>query len=145
MIVLDTNVLSEMVRPNPASAVVEWLDVQPASGLATTSITAAELFAGVARLPDGRRRARLTDEIAASLADLRGPLLPFDIDAAWEYAEVVASRTRMGRCIEIADAQIAAVCRVRGATLATRNVKDFEGVGVEVVNPWTVDLDVDER
>jgi toxin FitB len=145
VIVLDTNVLSEMVRPSPALAVVEWLDVQPASDMATTSITAAELFAGVARLPDGRRKDYLTDEIAASLADLRGPLYPFDIDAAREYAEVVASRTRMGRPIEIADAQIAAICRARGATLATRNVKDFDGVGVEVVNPWTADLDADER
>lgn len=144
MIVLDTNVLSEMVRPIAASAVIEWLDVQPASDLATTAITAGEVFSGVALLPDGRRKARLTDEIAASLADLGGRIYPFNLDAAREYAEVVASRRRMGRPVEIADAQIAAICRSRGASLATRNVSDFEGVGVQVVNPWTADLDVDD-
>lgn len=145
MIVLDTNVLSELTRPAPAAAMTEWLDLQAKSELVTTAVSAAEMLAGVARLPPGKRRANLAATVAAVLGVFDDRMLSFDGRAAAEYAEIAASRIRKGRPIGILDAHIAAICRARGAVLATRNVKDFEGVGVEVVNPWTADLDADER
>lgn len=145
MIVLDTNVLGELTRPNPALAVPEWVDVHPESELATTSVTLAESLYGVARLPNGRRKAELERVVAAIFDRFRSRIWSFDASAASEYADLVAARYRAGRPISFEDAQIAAICRSRGAVLATRSVKDFEGVGVEVVNPWTADLDADER
>jgi predicted nucleic acid-binding protein len=144
VIVLDTNVLGELTRPNPASAVFEWVNVQPASELVTTSVTLAESLYGVARLPDGRRKAELARVASAIFDRFRGRIWSFDASAAQEYADLVAARFRLGRPISVQDAQIAAICRSRGAVLATRNVKDFEGVGVAVVNPWTADLDTDD-
>lgn len=137
MIVLDTNVLSELMRPTPDRAVVDWVDAVPADELATTAVTAAELLYGVARLPTGRRRSRLADAVGAVLeVDFRGRVLPFDLLAAVEYAEVVRAREASARPVGVADAQIAAICRLLGASLATRNVADFTGTGVEVVDPW---------
>lgn len=145
MIVLDTNVLGELTRPNPAPDVLEWVDVQPASELATTSVTLAESLYGVARLPDGRRKIELERVVVAIFDRFQGRIWSFDVSTANEYADLVAARFRDGRPISFEDAQIAAICRARGATLATRNVKDFDGVGVEVVNPCTADLDADEH
>ncbi|GIG36420.1 type II toxin-antitoxin system VapC family toxin [Cellulomonas pakistanensis] len=138
MIVLDTNVVSEIFRPEPAPRVVAWLE-DLTGDVAITAVTLAELLAGVRRLPDGRRRSALVEQVDLALEPYRATraILPFDVAAAEQYADVLAARERAGRPIHTADAQIAAICRVHGATCATRNVKDFADTGVEVVDPWT--------
>lgn len=137
MIVLDTNVLSELTRQAPDVGVLTWLDSLPVDRVATTAVTAAELLYGVARLPDGRRKKGLTAAAYALINDdFRGRVEPFDAQAAARYAVVVAACERLGRPVSVADAQIAAICHTRHATLATRNTKDFEDTGIELVNPW---------
>lgn len=137
MIILDTNVMSELIRKSPDPGVVDWLDSFPADDVATTAITAAELLYGVSRLSPGRRKSALFDAVNALLdEDLEGRVLPFDSTAAGHYAEVVAGRERLGRPIAVADAQIAAVCHARGRALATRNTKDFTDTGIELMDPW---------
>lgn len=137
MIVLDTNVLSELTRPAPEPDVVAWMDAQPVSELVTTAVTAAEMRYGVARLPDGRRRSQLAVSVQAMLdIDFSGRIEAFDDAAARQYPQVVTVRDRLGRPITLADAQIAAICRARGARLATRNTSDFEDTGVSLINPW---------
>ncbi|MGH3319228.1 MAG: type II toxin-antitoxin system VapC family toxin [Streptosporangiaceae bacterium] len=137
MIIVDTNVLSELIRQAPDPGVVGWVDSLPATEVATTAITAAELLFGVGRLPDGRRKTELADAVHALLhEDFRERIEPFDTLAAVQYAAVVSDRERLGRPITISDAQIAAICRAHHATLASRNVKDFEDTGVEVIDPW---------
>lgn len=139
MIVLDTNVISEIFRSLPEPRVVDWLASLEAD-VAMTSVTLAELLAGVRRLPNGRRRDELTMRIDMALAPYRGgrAVLPFDDAAADRYADVLVSRESAGLPISTADAQIAAICLAHGATCATRNVKDFQHTGVELVNPWNV-------
>lgn len=140
MIVLDTNVISELLRGEPDEGVVEWVDSLDASAVATTAITAAELLYGAARLPDGRRKKMLREAIGGLLAeDLGGRIEPFDAAAAAAYATLVDERERAGRPIGMADAQIAAICRKLGAALATRNTSDFEDTGVDVLDPWRRD------
>ena len=137
MIVLDTNVISELSRRVPDPGVLSWLDSLAVSDVATTAITAAELRYGVARLPDGRRKRELTGMIEGILTeDFHGRVLPFDERSSAQYADVVAGRERIGRPIGVADAQIAAVCRDLNAILATRNTADFEETGIELINPW---------
>ena len=138
MIVLDTNVISEIFRPEPEARVVTWLEGLTGD-VAITAVTLAELLAGVHRLPEGQRRTALVEQVDLALEPYRATraILPFDAAAAEQYAEVLAVRERVGRPIHTADAQIAAICRVHGATCATRNVKDFDGTGIDVVNPWT--------
>lgn len=137
MIVLDTNVISELTRQAPAPGVMSWLDSLMAAEVATTAITAAELLYGVARMPDGHRKAELAAAIHGLLSDdFQGRVLSFDEPAAQRYADIVAGRERLGRPIRMADAQIAAICRTTDATLATRNTDDFEETGVELLNPW---------
>lgn len=139
MIVLDTNVLSELARSTPDEGVLRWLDALPADEFATTAITAAELWYGVARLPDGRRKSELANVIDALLnEDFLGRVEAFDVHAAARYAVVVAGRKTHGRPISTADAQIAAICHTRHATLATRNIKDFHDTGIELIDPWHV-------
>jgi toxin FitB len=139
LIVVDTNVISELTRQKPAHGVLSWLDSLPAGAVATTAITAAELLYGVARLPDGRRKTELTAAVHGLLRDdFHGRVLAFDEPAADRYAEIVAHRERLGRTIAMPDAQIAAICSALGATLATRNVAGFEDTGVELINPWNV-------
>jgi|SRR5690625_2433550 len=140
MIVLDTNVISEIFRPSPEPRVVEWL-VSLTGDVSITSITLAELLAGVRRLPDGRRKDELAQRIEEAVAPYRGSrsVLAFDDDAAERYAEVLASREAAGAPVSTADAQVAAICLAHGATCATRNVKDFHHTGVELVDPWKVD------
>jgi len=137
MIVLDTNVISELMSPKPDAAVMAWIGEQPIAGLFTTSLTQAEIFYGLALLPEGRRR---DDLIAAARpifeSDLAGRVLPFDTDAADAYPAIAASRRQAGRAISQIDAQIAAIVRSRGARLATRNVADFDDCGITVVDPW---------
>ena len=136
MIVLDTNVVSEMTRQAPADAVKDWFDRQV--DLYTTAITQAEMLYGLERMPKGRRRDELFESLADIFNDLfAGRILSFDSVAAVSFAQVTAGRERIGRPIKQPDAQIAAIARARGASLATRNVRDFEHCGITVINPWT--------
>jgi predicted nucleic acid-binding protein len=137
VIILDTNIISELARPVPEPRVVSWLDSLSAEETAITAITAAELWYGVLRLPAGRRKNELSDIVHAIVnADFHGRIEPFDVLAATQYAEVVAERDRIGRPISTPDAQIAAICRVLAATLATRNTPDFTGTGIALIDPW---------
>jgi toxin FitB len=138
MILLDTNILSELMRPTPEAAVEQWLADQPAASVFISAITEAELRYGLALMPPGKRRSDLAVEIENMLGeDFSGRILPFDSPAAVAFAEIAAERRQAGRPISQADAQIAAIARSRGAALATRNVPDFEGCGVEIINPWS--------
>lgn len=137
MIVLDTNVLSELVKSTPEQRVIDWLDSLTTREVGTTAVTAAELWYGVRRLPDGRRKSILAAGVDAVLyEDLRGRIEVFDTAAANRYADIVTARERKGRPIAAADAQIAAICASRHATLATRNVDDFTDTGIDIINPW---------
>lgn len=137
MIVLDTNVVSELMRPDPQPQVLKWLSGQRRSALYTTSITKAEVFFGVALLPAGSRKAALGREARRMFdGDFVDRVLPFDSTAAEYYAEIVVARRRAGNPIETLDAQIAAIALATGATVATRNVTDFTDCGVAVINPW---------
>ncbi|MGH6898272.1 MAG: type II toxin-antitoxin system VapC family toxin [Geminicoccaceae bacterium] len=137
MIVLDTNVLSEMMRPAPDSTVAAWISARPASSLFTTTVTQAEILYGLGLLPSGKRRAGLEAAVGEMFAtDFAGRVLPFDQAAAQAYAEIALARRRAGRPITQFDAQIAAIARSRDAGVATRNVADFEGCGIGVIDPW---------
>lgn len=137
MIVLDTNVLSELVRPAPSPEVIEWIDAQNSTDLVITALTAAEVRAGVALLPSGRRKQDVGIRMELLLTEtFAGFVLAFDIDSSAHYADMVASRSRAGRPISTFDAQIAAVCRQHEALLATRNIADFTDTGVQLINPW---------
>src|SRR5688572_11760326 len=134
MILLDTNVLSELMRPKPAESVVRWMALQPATGLYTTSVTQAEILHGILLLPQGRRRQAFEAAAEAMFdRDFHGRILPFGSDAARPYASIAAARRRAGRPISHFDAQIAAIARVAGADLATRNVADYDGCGVRLI------------
>jgi len=138
MIVLDTNVLSELMRRQSEARVVEWVDEQDARKLAITAITVAELLYGVARLADGRRKAELAAAVGALVReDFSGRVLPFDGEAAEHYADLVAARECGGRPVGMAHAQIASICRSHGATLATRNTRDYTETGIGLLDPWT--------
>jgi hypothetical protein len=137
MIILDTNVLSELMKPAPGESVVRWMSAQAATSLYTTSITQAEILHGVMLLPSGRRRnAVKTAAEAMFKEDFAGRILPFGSDAADPYADIAVERRRAGRPISHFDAQIAAIARSAGAGIATRNVADFDDCGVKVINPW---------
>jgi hypothetical protein len=136
MIVLDTNVLSELMKPEPAAPVVRWTATQPAALLYITSITLAEVMHGILRLPKGKRRTALEAAEAMFAEEFPGRILAFGSEAAHPYAEIVSERSRAGRPISHFDAQIAAIARTHGADLATRNVNDFAGCGVRIINPW---------
>ncbi|PWK31825.1 type II toxin-antitoxin system VapC family toxin [Pseudomonas sp. OV226] len=137
MIVLDTNVLSEFMRVEPEPAVLDWVDALPAMDLAISAITVAEILHGIARLPFGKRKQKLESHAMAMFEeDFAGRILPFDAHAAVEYATLVAGAEAKGRAVSMADAQIAAICRSHGASIATRNIRDFEFSGIEVINPW---------
>lgn len=136
MIVVDTNVVSELMRPSPSPAVVDWSRARSRQELYTTAITLAEIRYGIERIPAGRRKTRLraiADDVFAAF-DQR--ILAFDSAAAAAYAGIVIDRERGGQPIDGFDAQIASVCRVRKAKLATRNHKDFEGTGITLIDPW---------
>jgi predicted nucleic acid-binding protein len=137
MIVLDTNVISELMRDSPQQTVLTWFGAQPASSLFVTTVTEAEILTGIALLPDGRRRSGLAESADRVFTALfAGRILVFDSDAANIYAEIFAQRHAAGRPISQADCQIAAIARSREAAISTRNVTDFEGVGVELIDPW---------
>ena len=137
MIVLDTNVLSEEMKPTPEPAVHGWLARQNPLDLFTTAVTEAEILYGVAIKPDGRRKRGLEAAAQRVLGLFAGRALPFDSAAAREFVQIVTDRRRAGGPIEDFDAQIAAITRSRGMTLATRDSLDFTGTGVQVVDPWS--------
>jgi len=137
MIVLDTNVLSELLRPIPAPRVEAWLAAQEGASVYFTSVGEAELRYGVAILPAGRRRTTIGAAIDDILdEDFRDRILPFDREAARAYAAIAAERRAAGRPISQFDCQIAAIARANGASVATRNTGDYEGCGVPVIDPW---------
>ena len=137
MVLLDTNVVSELMKAEPAGDVMAWINAAPTAALFVSTITQAEILYGIALVPSGKRRDALSRAARAVFDNsFRGRILPFDSDAAEAFAALAAERRQAGQPISQADAQIAAIARSRGATLATRNIKDFEGCGIEVVNPW---------
>lgn len=137
MIVLDTNVLSELMRPAPSEAVLRWVSGHPAAGLFTTTVTQAEILFGIALLPEGRRRSDLLMAAGQMFAeDFAGRVLPFDAMAATAFASIAAGRRQKGRPTGAFDAQIAAIAASRGAALATRNVADFLDCELPIINPW---------
>lgn len=138
MIILDTNVLCEFMKPLPEPKVVLWLRNQPSASLFTTSITQAEIHYGICLLPEGKRRTALQDAAAEMFReDFAGRILAFGCQEARLYAELAAERRSLGKPISQSDAQIAAIARSSGARLATRNVVDFEECGLEILNPWS--------
>ncbi len=137
MIVLDTNVLSEMLRPTPDLRVHAWFERQPRSSMFTTAVTRGEILRGIRVLPEGQRRLSLWEAALKIFNDeFAGRILGYDSQSADHYAEIGAIRRAAGRPISQFDAQIAAVTRSHGAALATRNVKDFEECGINIINPW---------
>jgi predicted nucleic acid-binding protein len=136
MIIIDTNVISEFMRAVPEPRVVDWLDSCDTAELWLTAITAAELHAGINKLAPGEKRARLAGAVADTLDEFDGRILPFDADAALVYGELVGPLLAKKLQFPIMDYQLAAIALVRGASLATRNAKDFTATGVAVINPW---------
>ncbi|MDO4905496.1 MAG: type II toxin-antitoxin system VapC family toxin [Lautropia sp.] len=137
MIILDTNVVSEVIRPTPDTNVLAWLDSRHRASLFTTTITRAELLYGVGILPEGQRKRALHKVVLDVLdIDLDGHVLGFDRDAADAFADIASLRKNAGRPITGFDAMIAAIARAHGASLATRNIKDFVDCGIELINPW---------
>ena len=137
MILLDTNVLSALMRDPPDPAVVRWLDQQPAESIWTTSITVFEVRMGLALLPDGRRQRTLQALFELLLAeDLQHRVLDFDSAAAARAAELAARRQRAGRPVDMRDTQIAGIALARHAAVATRNVRHFGDLDVPVIDPW---------
>ena len=140
MIIVDTNVVSELLRPTPEPRVEGWLAAQDGFDIYLTAISEAELRYGVAIMDNGKRRDGLADAIDRILRDdMAGRVLAFDSAAAEAYATIAASRRAAGRPIAQADCQIAAIARARGATVATRNTADFDGCGIDLINPWTAE------
>ncbi|HXY56962.1 MAG TPA: type II toxin-antitoxin system VapC family toxin [Methylocystis sp.] len=135
--ILDTNVLSEVMKPTPSAAVASWMRRQPLRSLFTAAICHAEILAGIAVLPRGRRRAEFEAMAAAMFAhDFDGRILPFDSEAATFYASLFADRRQIGRPIATADLIVAATARAHEAIVVTRDVGGFEGCGLTLVNPW---------
>lgn len=137
MIVVDTNVLSELMKPQASGAVVGWIAAQERDAVFVTVVTLAEIAYGLDIMPVGRRREahqQMADEIFD--IDFADRLLPFDRRAAREFGELVGSRRRAGRPIQPLDAMIAAIARANRMAVATRNVEDFAGCGVDLINPW---------
>ncbi|HEY0260392.1 MAG TPA: type II toxin-antitoxin system VapC family toxin [Lacisediminihabitans sp.] len=135
MIVLDTNVLSEPLRAQPDPRVLGWFAALTEE-TTLTAISVGEILIGVRRLPEGRRRSGLTAAIDRLLASYADQVMPYDEPAARVYAGLQESRRAAGRPLSVEDGMIAAVCLHRGARLATRNVRDFDGLGVDLINPW---------
>ena len=137
MILLDTNVLSELMRAKPDPNVIAWVDAQRSSDLAISSITVAEILYGIARTPDGKRKDALYAVATVMFEeDFAGNILAFDADAAVHYADLIAASEGRGKIADMADGQIAAIARLHGAWIATRNVRHFEDFGLPLVNPW---------
>jgi toxin FitB len=139
MILLDTNVISEIYRPEPNTAVITWIDAQPTPLLYLCTPVLAELWFGMERLESGARKDRLQATIERFESDLyRDRILVLDIAAAAEYGRLAAKRRRSGRPIDQMDALIAAIAAVNGATIATRNIRDFSDLGIELIDPFDI-------
>ena len=136
MILLDTNVLSEIMRAAAEPRVLRWLSAQPGTSLYTTAISEAEVLAGLAALPKGKRRSALETAASGLFADFHARILPFDSAAARQFPMIATARRRAGRPIAFADAQIASIARAAGATVATRDGGGFADCGIVVVDPW---------
>ena len=137
MILLDTNVLSELMRANVSPQVVEWLDLQSASDLYICAVTRAEIELGICLLPDGRKKQQITQAALGMFDEFSGRCLPFEENSAIQYAKLVARRQKSGRPISVEDAQISAIALVYGMQLATRNTRDFALVEeLDLINPW---------
>src|SRR5271155_6265774 len=138
MFILDTNVLSNAMASDPAPAVAAWIAAQPPDLLFTVSVCQAEILSGIAVLPQGRRRASLEAAANAMFGeDFAGRVLPFDSEAAIAYADVFSARRRAGRPAATADLMIAAIARTKGASVVTRDTRDFEDCGLTLIDPWT--------
>jgi len=136
MIILDTNVLSELMRPRPEATVIAWLDRQPQTSIWTTSVTVLEIRFGLQVMPAGRRRVIYTQGFEGLLNGIDHRIAPFDSEAAQQASTLMASRKLQGRPRELRDTMIAGIVLARRATLATRNISHFDDVAATVVNPW---------
>lgn len=137
MILLDTNVLSELMRQTPWPSVIRWMDEQPAASLYISAITVAEIKLGICLLPEGKRRQMLNDAADEMFKEFSDRCLSFDENAAGKYAILTSRRMNIGRPISVEDAQIAAIALFHGMALGTRNTKDFDDISeLEVINPW---------
>ena len=138
VLVFDTNVLSELMRPTPSAAITSWVAERATSSLHLTAVSEAELRYGLAIMPPGRRRDGLAEGLERMLrTGFANRILPFDSAAASAYAEIAAARRAMGRPMPEADCQIAAIARSRDMAVVTRNVRDFADAGIDVIDPWT--------
>lgn len=137
MIILDTNVISEAFKPAPNSTVMKWLDAQEPETLFITTISLAEMLAGIYKMPEGRRRAELSNLVEnKTTSAFNNRILAFDTQSAVAFGAVNARAFAVGNPISFADCAIAAIASERGFMLATRNVRDFKGTGIEIFNPW---------
>jgi predicted nucleic acid-binding protein len=137
MILLDTNVVSEPLRQAPDARVTEWIDAQAIETLFLSAITVAELRAGMALLPAGKRRSGLQESLETRVLPLfAGRVLPFDLGCTQSYAELMAKARATGLAISSADAYIAAIATAKGLTVAARDTGPFKAVGAKVINPW---------
>jgi predicted nucleic acid-binding protein len=136
MLILDTPILAEVIRPNPDPRIGRWLGMQPRDDLYTTSLAQADILYGVERLPPGKRHSDLLAAVVEIFAFFEKRVLAFDPDAARAYPQILLNRKMMNAPIEPANAMLAAITRSRGAILATRHAEQFSGCGIRVVNPW---------
>jgi toxin FitB len=136
MILLDTNVVSEAMKPEPDSAVRRWLDEQAAETLYLSSVTIAELMFGIGALPDGKRKDKLADALDGVMELFADRVLPFDSDAARHYANLAVKARAAGRGFPTPDGYIAAIAASRGFVVATRDTSAFDAAGMEVIDPW---------
>ena len=137
MIVLDTNVVSEAMKPEPEPAVRDWLDEQAAETLYISSVTVAELLFGIGALPDGRRKQKLTAALDGMIPLFEGRILAFDTDAARHYADLAVAARKAGKGFPTPDGYIAAIATAHGFTVATRDASAFSAAGVPIIDPWT--------
>jgi predicted nucleic acid-binding protein len=135
VILLDTNVISELVKPQPDPRVVSWTR-RSAAALAVPTIAVAEMAFGIEKMAQGRRREELLDALRRLVTEFADRLFDFNVNAAWAYGRMLAHARRVGRPMALPDALIAAIAQANGCALATRNVKDFTSTGLELVNPW---------
>ncbi len=138
MIILDTNIISEMMKTSPSRNIISWLDSQDATKLYITTITIAEISYGLNVLPQGNKRSLLAEAFSKTiLAAFEHRILPFDESAAYLYGKIMADRKLKGRPVSIADGQISAIAHSYGWVIATRNFKDFVDCGINIINPFT--------
>ena len=140
MIILDTNVISDVMKPEPTSIVRDWLDEQAAETLYLSSVTVAELLFGIGALPEGQRKQKLATLLDGLLSLFDGRILPFDTDAARHYADLAVIARNLGKGFPTPDGYIAAIAATHGFAVATRDTSAFVAAGVPIINPWTVRL-----